>query len=70
MKFLRLLALVFLTGCQTYTKLSVTDDQGDRIADWIAEGSVKKVEQGYEITAVCRRTEIPPWLRKMFNTTV
>ena len=58
-KFLPLLALVFLTGCQTYTKLSVTDDQGDRIADWIAEGSVKKVEQGYEIKAVERHSGPP-----------
>ncbi len=58
-KFLPLLALAFLTGCQTYTKLSVTDHQGDRIADWIAEGSVKKVDQGYAIKAVERHSGPP-----------
>ncbi len=58
-KFLPLLALAFLTGCQTYTKLSVTDRQGDRTADWIAEGYVKKVEQGFAIKAVERRSGPP-----------
>lgn len=58
-KFLPLFALAFLTGCQTYTKLSVTDHQGDRIADWIAEGCVKKVEQGFAIKAIERRSGPP-----------
>lgn len=58
-KFLPLLAFVFLTGCQTYTRLTVTDHQGDRIADWVAEGRVKKVEQGYAIKAVERHSGPP-----------
>ena len=58
-KFLPLLAFVFLTGCQTYTKLTVSDYHGDRVADWIAEGSVKKVEQGYAIKAVERHSGPP-----------
>lgn len=58
-KFLSLFAFAFLTGCQTYTKFTVTDHQGERIADWIAEGSVKKVEQGYEIKAVERHSGPP-----------
>ena len=58
-KFLPLLAFAFLTGCQTYTKLTVTDYHGDCVADWIAEGSVRKVEQGYAIKAVERRSSLP-----------
>lgn len=58
-KFLPLIAFVILTGCQTYTRLSVTDLEGDRVADWVAEGSVKKVEQGYAIKAVERRSGPP-----------
>ncbi len=58
-KFLPLLAFILLTGCQTYTKLSVTDYHGDRVSDWIAEGSVEKAEQGYAINAVERRSGPP-----------
>lgn len=64
-KFLPLLAFVLLAGCQTYsgspsyTKFTVTDHQGDRIADWVAEGCVKKVEQGYAIKAVERHSGPP-----------
>jgi hypothetical protein len=59
-KFFPLLAIAFLTGCTTqYTKLTVTDHQGDRIATWIAEGHVARAEQGYRIRAV-ERTSGPP----------
>lgn len=67
MKYLLLLCLILLAGCETtkptgeieYTKLSVTDVNGDFIAEWIAEGKTTKNMQGYEITAVERRTAPP-----------
>lgn len=68
MKFPRLLALVALllvTGCVTdqqeskYTKLRVTDEQGDLIAEWVAKGYVLRVDKGYRITAV-ERLSAPP----------
>jgi hypothetical protein len=58
-KYLSLLAAFALTGCQTFTHISVTDLQGDPISDWIAEGRVKKVPEGYLIKAVERRTPEP-----------
>ena len=58
MKFLPLLALLALTGCQTtYTRLTVTNFDGERVSDWVAEGYVRRVEQGYAIRAVERRVE-------------
>ncbi len=55
-----LLALI-LTGCQTtYTRLSVTNYRGERIADWIAEGHVEKIGPVYKIKAV-ERTSGPPY---------
>jgi hypothetical protein len=54
-KYLALFALITLTGCQTrYTRLNITDYTGTRLATWIAEGPVKKHEQGYVIRAVER----------------
>jgi hypothetical protein len=66
-KYLLLLCLILLTGCETtkhsgkveYTKLTVTDVSGDLISEWLAEGKVTKVEQGYEINAVERRSGPP-----------
>jgi hypothetical protein len=59
-KFLPLLAIVFLTGCQTrYTKFTVTDYQGTRIATWVAEGPYAWHELGYRIRAVERRSSAP-----------
>jgi hypothetical protein len=59
-KFLPLLAITFLTGCQLrYTKFTVTDYQGGHIATWIAEGSWARHEQGYRIRAVERQTAPP-----------
>ena len=66
-KYLPLLAAALLAGCETpqhstrskYTKLSVTDQTGDTIAEWVAEGKVEKTDQGYEIHAVERRTGPP-----------
>ena len=72
-KYLLLLAFALLTGCETtrtkkdsdandarkYTKLTVTDLSGDVISEWIAEGRVKKADQGYTIKAVERRTAPP-----------
>jgi hypothetical protein len=58
MKFLPLLALLGLTGCQTtYTRLTVTNFDGERVSDWVAEGYVRRVEQGYAIRAVERSVE-------------
>ena len=67
-KYLLLLCLILLTGCETtkpssgnveYTRITVTDLTGDLISEWIAEGRVKKVEQGYEITAIERQSGPP-----------
>ena len=64
-KFLPLLAFAFLTGCQTYsgsqtyTKLSVSNHQGDHISEWIAEGYVSKTEHGYSIKAIERHSGAP-----------
>jgi len=73
-KYLLLLAFAFLAGCETtrtrknsdadnddrkYTKLTVTDLSGDVVSEWIAEGRVKKSDQGYTIKAVERRTAPP-----------
>jgi hypothetical protein len=54
-KYLALLAIITLTGCQTrYTRLNVTDYTGTRLATWVAEGPVRKHELGYKIRAVER----------------
>ena len=73
-KYFLLLAFALLAACENtrtrkepdadgdsrkYTKLSVTDPSGDLISEWIAEGSVKKSDQGYTIKAVERRTPGP-----------
>jgi hypothetical protein len=66
-KYLFLLAFALLAGCETtrptdqpkYTMLSVTDAEGDLIAEWVAEGKVKKTEIGYDIHAVERRSGPP-----------
>ena len=70
MKYALLLAFALLAACETtrpdkesheqkYTKLTVTDPSGDLIAEWIAEGHVKKSDQGYTIHAIERRTAPP-----------
>ena len=69
-KYAPLLAIALLAGCENtstrkesshdkYTKITVTDPQGDVISEWIAEGPVKKNEQGYTIHAIERRTPGP-----------
>ncbi|MCX6982602.1 MAG: hypothetical protein NTV08_17900 [Verrucomicrobia bacterium] len=72
-KYLLLLAFALLAGCETtrtkdsaankdcqkYTKLTVTDLTGDMVSEWIAEGRVKKADQGYTIKAVERRSGPP-----------
>lgn len=58
-KYFLLLAVSFLAGCQTYTKISVSDLAGAPISDWVAEGKVKKVPEGYIIKAVERDTPPP-----------
>ncbi len=70
MKYVLLLAFLFLAGCETtkpekdsgprkYTRFTVTDPSGDLISEWIAEGHFKKSDQGYEIRAVERRSAPP-----------
>ena len=69
-KYFLLLAFALLAACETtrpekesptqkYTKITVTDPQGDLISEWIAEGHVKKFDQGYTIKAVERHTAPP-----------
>jgi hypothetical protein len=58
MKFLPLFALLALAGCQTpYTRLTVTNFDGERVSDWVAEGPVRRTEQGYAVRAVERTVE-------------
>lgn len=67
MKYLLLLCLPLLAGCETtkhtgeieYTKLTATDLNGDLIAEWIAEGKTTKNQYGYEINAIERRSAPP-----------
>ncbi len=73
-KYFLLLAFAFLAACentrtrkdsdsdkdpQKYTKVTVTDPRGELISEWIAEGRVKKFDQGYTIKAVERHTAPP-----------
>lgn len=55
-----LAALPLLAGCETYTRLRITNPRGELIADWVARGPVWHVEEGYRITAV-ERTEGCPY---------
>ena len=58
MKLLPFIAVLALTGCQTtYTRLTVTNFDAEKVSEWIAEGPVRRVDQGYVIRAVERRTE-------------
>ncbi|MDQ3624584.1 MAG: hypothetical protein M3463_19220 [Verrucomicrobiota bacterium] len=69
--FFSLLALVFLAGCHTtrstgrstyphrYHKVEVTDYRGNLIAQWVAEGEVRKWDTGYRFRAV-ERVSAPP----------
>ena len=67
MKYFLLLAFALLAGCEStspdgktkYTRIVATDPSGDRIAEWIAEGRVKKTDQGYDIQAVERKSGQP-----------
>ena len=73
-KYFLLLAFALLAACENtgtrknsdsdkgalkYTKLTVTDLTGDLVSEWIAEGRVKKADQGYTIKAIERRTAPP-----------
>jgi hypothetical protein len=67
-KYLSLVAMLFLSGCETFTHIAVTDLQGEPISDWIAEGRVRKSDNGYLIKAVERRTPPPyPTLNRYPN---
>jgi hypothetical protein len=64
-RILPLLVFLCLAGCQTtakYTKFRVTNYRGELVADWIAEGSFRKVDKGYQIKAI-ERTSGPPFSR-------
>ncbi len=62
---LALAALALLAGCETghhetkYTKLRVTDEHDNLIAEWVAKGYLLRVDKGYRITAV-ERLSGPP----------
>lgn len=69
-KFLRhmLLALgavIAISGCQTrrgnveYTKFRVTNYRGELVANWIAEGSTRRVGDSFKIRAVERTSGAP-----------
>jgi len=67
LRVLPLIAFLCFAGCQTtteYTKFRVTNYRGELIADWVAEGPFRHVENGYHITAV-QRTSGPPYSRTM-----
>jgi hypothetical protein len=61
-------ALTALVGCstlndlsqETYYRVHVTDPRGKLIADWVADGHVKRIEGGYRFRAV-ERISGPPW---------
>ena len=69
MKLVPLFALLALTGCQTtYTRLSVTDFDGQPVSEFVAEGWVRRLDNGYAIRAVERRVEGPfPVTRRFPN---
>jgi hypothetical protein len=70
MKFLPLLGLTMLlalTGCQTtYTRLTVTNYDGEPVSDFVAEGAINKREHGYDIRAVERYVEGPTPVTRRF----
>ncbi len=53
-------ALLCLSGCATFTQITVTDLHGDPISTWLAEGKVRKGGGGYIIKAL-ERTTPPPY---------
>jgi hypothetical protein len=65
MNFFRVIMLVVVlasAGCETsrrYTKFRVTNYRGELVADWIAEGNYRKVDNGFRIKAI-ERTSGPP----------
>lgn len=64
-RVLAILALLCFAGCQTtrtYTKFRVTNYRGELVADWIAEGPFRRVDNGYQVKAV-ERTSGPPYSR-------
>lgn len=63
-----LLPLLLLSGCHTsrylriprdYYQVRVTNPRGEFIADYIAEGSVRRTERGYVFRAVERISPMP-----------
>jgi hypothetical protein len=63
-----LLPLMLLCGChgdrymgvsRTYSRVRVTNPRGELIADYIAEGRVRRTERGYEFKAVERTSTMP-----------
>ncbi len=63
-----LLPFLLLSGCHTHRYLSVyrdyyrvrvTNPRGEFIADYIAEGGVRRTERGYEFRAVERTGPVP-----------
>ena len=70
MKFLPLLGLTMLlslSGCQTtYTRLTVTNYDGEPVSDFVAEGMIHKREHGWDIRAVERCVAGPTTVRRRF----
>ena len=63
-----LLPLLLLSGCHTsrylsvhrdYYRIRVTNPRGEFIADYIAEGGVRRSERGYAFRAVERTSPMP-----------
>lgn len=81
MKYFLIAACLLFAGCTNldrsnevkYTRLTVTDPTGNFVAEWVAEGRVRKAGvaqgtfreavEGYDILAVERRTGPPHSLR-------
>lgn len=62
---LLLAALCFTAGCASgfgahrFTKLRVTNHRGEFLAEWVTRGPVRRIDQGYRITAVERQSAPP-----------
>ena len=73
---LLLAALVLTAGCASrrYTKLRVTNQRGEILAEWVARSYILPTDRGYRITAVERLSGAPhPILSKYpdgWHTTV
>ncbi len=64
--FLLLAGAALLSACHSvavtsnrYTQFRVTNQRGELIADWVVEGTYRRVGSGYDIKAVERKSGPP-----------